>query len=292
MAEPMPFGLTFLLAIVRAIDSASFVKVPLGGRVDTVFTPRTHFSVRGPVRPREARRALDGRAFRVGMTMPRWVDTLVRTSEHRRRRDWSGAGVGTTKAREVCSGNVAAMRDAQDPLSRVVQLRASLREGVLDMRARRRELQQRGGELKACRQALGRACDELRDRLPNPSPPPTALTSPHPLPVEPREIFGILSPRQRRVLEGILAGKPNKAIAFDLGVSTKTVETHRARVMLKLDVESFADLVRICTVAGVRNLAEPGEGAEERPSRRRLRLRSVERTKRGQLRTGTLTKHG
>jgi hypothetical protein len=51
MAGPMPFGLTFLLAIVRAIDSASFVNVPSGGKVDTVFTPRTHPFV--PARGRE-----------------------------------------------------------------------------------------------------------------------------------------------------------------------------------------------------------------------------------------------
>ena len=50
-------------------------------------------------------------------------------------------------------------------------------------------------------------------------------------------------------LEGVLAGKPNKTIALELGVSIKTVETHRARVMVKLDVQSLAELVRICTVA-------------------------------------------
>jgi DNA-binding CsgD family transcriptional regulator len=54
----------------------------------------------------------------------------------------------------------------------------------------------------------------------------------------------MLSPQQRRVLEGVLAGRANKEIAFDLGVSTKTVETHRARVMVKLEVESLAELVR------------------------------------------------
>jgi len=41
-------------------------------------------------------------------------------------------------------------------------------------------------------------------------------------------------------------------IAFQLGVSTKTVETHRARVMAKLEVESLAALVRLCTIAGIR----------------------------------------
>jgi hypothetical protein len=69
VAEPIPFGLTFRLAMVRAIDSASFAKVPFGGKVDTVLTLRIHLSAR-LVRPRNARRALDGRALRVGMIVP------------------------------------------------------------------------------------------------------------------------------------------------------------------------------------------------------------------------------
>lgn len=58
-------------------------------------------------------------------------------------------------------------------------------------------------------------------------------------------LFEQLSPRQRQVLERIIAGQPNKAVAFDLGVSEKTVETHRARIMQKLGAGSFAELVRI-----------------------------------------------
>jgi two-component system response regulator FixJ len=55
------------------------------------------------------------------------------------------------------------------------------------------------------------------------------------------------------VLEGVLAGQANKAIASELGVSTKTVETHRARVMQKFRATSLADLVRACVaVAGSR----------------------------------------
>src|SRR2546429_2108745 len=42
MPEPIPLGLTFLLAMVRAMVSASFVNRLLGGEVETVFTPRTH----------------------------------------------------------------------------------------------------------------------------------------------------------------------------------------------------------------------------------------------------------
>ena len=59
-----------------------------------------------------------------------------------------------------------------------------------------------------------------------------------------RERFGLLTSRQRDVLERICRGDANKVIAFDLQVSQKTVETHRARLMRKLQAESFADLIR------------------------------------------------
>jgi len=63
------------------------------------------------------------------------------------------------------------------------------------------------------------------------------------------DVLATLSSRQRHVLEGVVAGKPNKAIAFELGLSEKTVETHRARVMKKLGAGSFADLVRLVLLA-------------------------------------------
>jgi len=54
-----------------------------------------------------------------------------------------------------------------------------------------------------------------------------------------------LSPRERQVMELVVAGKPNKIVAAELGLSTKTVEAHRAHVMEKLEVESLAELVRL-----------------------------------------------
>ena len=54
-----------------------------------------------------------------------------------------------------------------------------------------------------------------------------------------------LTPRQQQVMELLVAGKPNKVVAAELGLSPKTVEIHRARVMAKLEVESFAELVRL-----------------------------------------------
>jgi len=54
----------------------------------------------------------------------------------------------------------------------------------------------------------------------------------------------MLSRREREVMDRVIEGKPNKCIAKDLGISVKTVEAHRARMMGKLDVNSVAELVR------------------------------------------------
>jgi FixJ family two-component response regulator len=55
----------------------------------------------------------------------------------------------------------------------------------------------------------------------------------------------MLSRREREVMDRVIEGKPNKWIAKDLGISVKTVEAHRARMMGKLDVNSVAELVRL-----------------------------------------------
>lgn len=54
-----------------------------------------------------------------------------------------------------------------------------------------------------------------------------------------------LTPREREVLEGMVAGKPNKVTANELGSSPRTVEVHRARVMEKMAVRSLPELVRM-----------------------------------------------
>jgi FixJ family two-component response regulator len=60
-----------------------------------------------------------------------------------------------------------------------------------------------------------------------------------------------LTPRERQVLSGVVAGRLNKQIAADLGTVEKTVKVHRARVMQKMGARTLADLVRLASVAGV-----------------------------------------
>jgi two-component system response regulator FixJ len=58
-----------------------------------------------------------------------------------------------------------------------------------------------------------------------------------------------LTPREREVLDGLAKGLPNKTIAYDLGISPRTVEIHRANVMSKLDVRSLSEALRIAFAA-------------------------------------------
>ena len=65
-----------------------------------------------------------------------------------------------------------------------------------------------------------------------------------------------LTAREREVLEGLVAGRPNKLIAHDLGISPRTVEIHRARVMDKMQARSLSAIVRMTLSAGL-----PGRGS-------------------------------
>lgn len=75
----------------------------------------------------------------------------------------------------------------------------------------------------------------------------------HALKNEVRRKIESLSMRERQVLEGLVAGNPNKRIAYDLGISPRTVEIYRANLMTKMQAGSLSDIVRMALLAG----AEP-----------------------------------
>jgi two-component system response regulator FixJ len=60
---------------------------------------------------------------------------------------------------------------------------------------------------------------------------------------------GTLSARERDVLEQLIAGRPNKLIAYYLGITVRTVEVHRARMMERLVVRQSADVIRLGVLA-------------------------------------------
>ena len=63
--------------------------------------------------------------------------------------------------------------------------------------------------------------------------------------------LAVLSPRERDVLGGLVSGRANKQIAFDLGISPRTVEIYRANLMNKMQAGSLSELVRMALVAGI-----------------------------------------
>ena len=64
------------------------------------------------------------------------------------------------------------------------------------------------------------------------------------------ERVGRLTPRELQVLKAICDGKPNKIVAHELGISMRTVEVHRARLMARLEVRSLSDALRLLLAAG------------------------------------------
>jgi two-component system response regulator FixJ len=59
-----------------------------------------------------------------------------------------------------------------------------------------------------------------------------------------------LSPREHDVFRGLVKGRLNKQIAFDLGISPRTVEIYRANLMNKMQANSISDLVRLALIVG------------------------------------------
>ena len=67
---------------------------------------------------------------------------------------------------------------------------------------------------------------------------------------EVRKRLKALSEREKEVLNGLVAGKPNKIIAYELGISARTVEVYRANVMTKMQADSLSELVRMVLLEG------------------------------------------
>ncbi len=70
--------------------------------------------------------------------------------------------------------------------------------------------------------------------------------------------LNVLTPRERDVLEGLVNGQSNKVVAYDLGISPRTVEIHRANLMQKLAVHSLSEALRIAFTARIGVVAGPG----------------------------------
>jgi two-component system response regulator FixJ len=75
---------------------------------------------------------------------------------------------------------------------------------------------------------------------------------------EARSSLQALTPREHDVLKGLVRGHPNKTIAYDLGISPRTVEIHRANLMGKLGVPSLSEALRIAFAAGLGDEEEAG----------------------------------
>jgi two-component system, LuxR family, response regulator FixJ len=67
------------------------------------------------------------------------------------------------------------------------------------------------------------------------------------------EVLMLLTPRERHVLDKLVAGRSNKVAAHELGISPRTIEIHRARIMDKMEARSLSDLVRIALAANPPN---------------------------------------
>jgi two-component system response regulator FixJ len=107
--------------------------------------------------------------------------------------------------------------------------------------------------LAAVRSALARAAESgtpsaaVPAAAPEQPDPPAAASAPP----EVLARLSALTPREHDVLRWLVAGKSNKVIAFELSISPRTVEIHRARVMEKMQADSLPTLVRMAIAAGV-----------------------------------------
>ena len=83
--------------------------------------------------------------------------------------------------------------------------------------------------------------------------------------IEAAQRIATLSRRERQVLDGLMAGRANKAIASDLGLSVRTVEVHRARMLERLGTPSLAEAIRLAVIARL-GPREAATAVSKRPS--------------------------
>ena len=79
-----------------------------------------------------------------------------------------------------------------------------------------------------------------------------------------RRLFNVLTPRQLEVLRLVAEGYSTKQIALELGISAKTVETHRAQLTERLDIHHVAGLVRYALEAGIISMHQPALGQADK----------------------------
>ena len=78
------------------------------------------------------------------------------------------------------------------------------------------------------------------------------------------KMFNVLTPRQLEVLRLVAEGYSTKQIALKLGISAKTVETHRAQLTERLDIHHVAGLVRYALEAGIISMHQPALGQADK----------------------------